>query len=78
LLALGARLRSLFLDRGRAFLVMGDDAGLGLLQDDLLLDDDDLALLAGRIVLGGPGRPRSRGRGQRRFLRLLRPRLGPR
>jgi hypothetical protein len=30
---------------------MGDDPRLRLLDDDLFLDDDDLALLAGCVVL---------------------------
>jgi len=43
------RLRPLF--GSPAFLVMGDDPRLRLLDDDLFLDDDDLALLAGCVVL---------------------------
>jgi hypothetical protein len=63
--------------RPLALFVMRHDAGLGLLDDDLFLYDDDLALLAGGIVIGSAGRgcalrlfrPRRR-RGLRRRLRL--------
>jgi hypothetical protein len=59
--SVGGRLRNLLVDRSASLLVVGDDPGLGLLDDYLLLDDDDLTLLARRFVLGRSGRGRLRG-----------------
>jgi hypothetical protein len=41
--------------RFRTFLVMCHDARLGLLDHDLLLDDDDLLLLSGSVIPVGRG-----------------------